>query len=135
MNVIDVARQIGIIANCMLPITTLPDALLAFGDFAIRPRLSIDPARKSALDEVPTCSEVSVILLQCPESVNVIGQNANCDRLEGTPLPNSTIDLSQSVYPFGQQVTGPVGEHDSEKEDTTFDMGATIVGHDLSQHP
>lgn len=36
MDVIDVALEIGIVANRVLPIATLPYALLAFGRFACR---------------------------------------------------------------------------------------------------
>src|SRR5579859_922408 len=132
MDVVDVAREIGIIANYMLPITTLPDALLAFGNFTIRPRLGIDPTGKSALDEAPAASKVSVIFRQSPESMDVIGQNTNSNRLEGTPFLNGAIDLSQSIHLFDKQLAGPVSEHDREKEHTTFYMSTTIVGHNLS---
>jgi hypothetical protein len=36
VNVIDMTRQIGIIANRVLPVTSLPDALLSFSDLALR---------------------------------------------------------------------------------------------------
>jgi hypothetical protein len=37
------------------------------------------------------------MLGQCPESADVIGQNANGDRFEGAALLNGAIDLSQTV--------------------------------------
>src|SRR5256885_17082196 len=44
MDVIDVPREIRFIANGVLPIATLPDAFLALGNFAFRPRLRFKTA-------------------------------------------------------------------------------------------
>ena len=38
MNVVDMAFEIGVISNRVLPVTPLPDALLSFSDFARRSR-------------------------------------------------------------------------------------------------
>jgi hypothetical protein len=38
MDVIDVALKIGVVANAVLPIATLPDAFFPLGDFAFGAR-------------------------------------------------------------------------------------------------
>src|ERR1700744_2864912 len=44
VNVVDVTFEIGIIANSMLPIATLPDTFLALGNLTRRPWLRLDAA-------------------------------------------------------------------------------------------
>ncbi len=42
MNVIDMAIEIGVIANCMLPISPLPDTFFTLDNFTRRSRLCIE---------------------------------------------------------------------------------------------
>ena len=44
MNVIDMSFEISFIANSVLPIAALPDALLPLGDLAFRSRLRFEAA-------------------------------------------------------------------------------------------
>jgi hypothetical protein len=66
--------------------------------------------------------------------VQVIGQDANRNCFKGPPLLNSTVGLPQPIDFLDQQIARTVGENDREKEDTAFEICATIAGHDASYH-
>ena len=97
MNVIDMALKIRLISNRAFPITTLPDTLLAFADFACGSRHGIKSSRKAALDQAPTYGEIVITLRQRPNRVNVIRQDTDRNRFKRPALLNRPIDPSQTI--------------------------------------
>ncbi len=54
MNIVDVTGEIVFVADGMLPITALPNTLVAFHNLATRSQVGgREKARKSALDKAP----------------------------------------------------------------------------------
>jgi hypothetical protein len=74
MNVVNMALKIGVIANRMLPISTLPNTLLSLIYLARGSRPWSEAARKPALDQAPARREVGVTLRERPNRVNVKGR-------------------------------------------------------------
>jgi hypothetical protein len=134
VNVVDVTFEIGLIANGVLPIAALPDAFFALRDLALRSRLRFDGARKSALDETSASREVAIIFGQCPQSVDVIRQDANGNRLKRTPVLNTSIDRSQAIDVFDQQIARSVGKNNREEKHAALYICTKIVRHGLSYH-
>jgi hypothetical protein len=75
VDIIDVSHQIGIVANCMLPISSLPQsvfsALVTITCHAARD----DVPREQAFDALPSAGEVGVVRRECHDDMQVIGQN------------------------------------------------------------
>jgi hypothetical protein len=71
MDIVDMALQIGIIANGVLPIATLPDALLSLARLACGSRQGDKASREAALDQAPAGGKISISFRQCPNRVNV----------------------------------------------------------------
>jgi hypothetical protein len=82
VDVVDMAREISVIANRVLPIPTLLDTLFALRRFAFRSRPRFDPPGKPALDEAPSDGKIRIMLRQGPKRVEVIGQDANRNRFK-----------------------------------------------------
>jgi hypothetical protein len=63
MNVIDMAREVSVVADGMLPIATLPNSLVAFRDLAgAPPCICGKPAGETALDDGSSVEENSTHL-------------------------------------------------------------------------
>ena len=60
--------------------------------------------------------------------MNVVGQDADCDRFERSAPLDRSVDLTQAVDLIYQETARPFGENDREKE-----KGATF-GSDLPRH-
>ena len=134
MNVVDMALQIGVVANGVLPIATLPDALLSFGNFACGSRLRIKATRKAALDQAPARGKIGVAFRQGPEGVQVIGQDANRDRFKRSTLLDCPVNPPEAVDLLEQKVTRPFGKNNREKENAALDFGSTILRHNELYH-
>jgi hypothetical protein len=98
VDVVDVALQVGIIANGMLPIATLPNSALAPADLARTARsIAGKSAGKSSLDQAPAQRKIRIAFRQRPNRMQVIRQNSDCDSLERiTPL-YGRIDAPEPV--------------------------------------
>ncbi len=132
MDIVDIALQIGIIANGVLPIATLPDALLSLARLACGSRQGGKAAREAALDQAPAGGKISVSFRQCPNRVNVIGQDADRDGFEWAALLDGSIDNSQSINLVHQQPARPVGENDGEEENAAFEFRSDVSWHEQS---
>jgi hypothetical protein len=61
VNIVDMALQIGIVPNGVLPITTLPNSPLASGNLAgAALHVADKPARKSALDQAAAQRKIGI---------------------------------------------------------------------------
>jgi hypothetical protein len=133
MNVVGVAFQVGVIANSVLPVTALPDALFTLDRFAGRSRgRRIKAAGEATFDQAPASREVCVPIRQRPERMKVIWQYADCNRLKWAAVSNQSIASSQAFDFIHQQVCLTVGDHDREKENASFDLGTAILRHGKS---
>src|SRR5438309_6987127 len=98
MNVIDMTLQIILVADDVLPMAALPNSLLALGDLAWgSPCIDGEPARKTALDQAQSKGEVRIAYRQRPQSVQVVRQHTNGDRLKWKALLNGRVDPPQPV--------------------------------------
>jgi len=89
VDVVDVAGQVGLIADGVFPVAALPNPLFPPRDLTgAAMRIGSDPARKSALDQVPAQRKVRVALRQRPYGVEVIRQYADRNRLERITVLN-----------------------------------------------
>jgi hypothetical protein len=130
VNVVDMALQVGIITNSMLPITTLPNSPLASGNLAgAAEHVTAKTARKSALDQAPAQRKIGLTRRQRPDGVQVVRQYANCHRLERIAFLNRNVDSPEPFYVPHQDVTRSVGESDREKEKAALDVCTTVSRH------
>jgi len=91
VDVIDMARKIGIISNGVLPIAPLPDSLFTLQDLARRSWASFEPPGKPTLNQIPPAGKVTVMFWQSPERMNMIGQDANRDCFKGPAFTHCTV--------------------------------------------
>src|SRR4051812_18050877 len=83
VNVVNMSGKIGIIANCMLPVAVLPQAALMFlraprRRSCRRFRQVEALLRNKFFDEAPARWVVRVVLWQCPDAMQVVGQKDEC---------------------------------------------------------
>src|SRR5690242_16448828 len=131
MNVVDMKLEVGIITNGVLPVTTLPNPSFAPGNLAAAAlHLPGEPAREAALNQAPSQRKIGVAPRQGPEGMYVVRQYADGDRPERIPFLHSHVDTPEPIDMPDQDVTGPVGESDGEKEGTAFNVDTTISRHD-----
>src|SRR5215216_5952806 len=105
VNVIDVALEVGLVTDGVLPIAALPNSFVALGDFAQRPpSIAGKRPRKAAFDQVPTSRKICIVIWQRPDGVQMVWQNANRDGLERVPLFNGPVDLSQAIDVAYQEI-------------------------------
>ena len=78
VNVIGMARVIPGIAQRVFPVATLPDSAFALVRTTRRQRFAADLfMRERRLDEASACGEIGIVLRQCPDGVEMIGQHHN----------------------------------------------------------
>ncbi len=105
MHVIDMACEIVIIPDRMLPIAPLPDAAFAFCYAAFRnPLPGNEAAREGRLDQPPPGGKGRVALRQRPDCVQVIRKHNH--RVDGDrmPLPRLTKRGPQIIDVVRQQL-------------------------------
>ena len=96
MNVIDVPRKIAFIAERVLPITPLPKAALAFAGTARRNTfLGRQAMREDRLDKTPSQRKIGIVFGQCPDGMQVIGENDDRIDIERMTPPNIAKRLAQ----------------------------------------
>ena len=116
VNVINMPFQIRVVANCVLPIAALPDALLTLEQLTFRALLPFQTARKTALDQIPSRRKIGVVFWKRPDGMEMIRQDANCDRLERPTLLDGLINSPQAINMVHEQRTRPISEDDREEE-------------------
>src|SRR5262245_10221116 len=83
VDVIDVAREIRVITDCMLPKPSLPDSRFASAYLAPRSqRCRTQPAGKSAFDLSPARCEIGIARRQCPNGMEMVRQDADSIRFK-----------------------------------------------------
>src|SRR6187431_2576526 len=75
MNVVDVAGQIVLIADRVLPIAPLPDAALTFGSATGRNSLTCKVARKRRFNQPPARWKIPIVLGHRPDRMEMIRQH------------------------------------------------------------
>ena len=92
MDVIEVASQIVVVADLVLPESPLPHTrFVSLGRRRRQPGLheSLRLASDAPFDQGPAASIIRIIRGQGPPRMQVIGQHHQCDRLEGELLADS----------------------------------------------
>src|SRR5581483_1569863 len=117
MDVVNVALQVRLAADCVLPIAPLPDPLVALCDLAGRTRTGARKhAREAALDQTPTRWVVGVPDRQLPDCMDVIRKDADCDRCKWMMLLNPSVRGPKRVDIVDQRFARAIGQGHSEKE-------------------
>lgn len=78
VDVIDMAGEVGVVADLMLPIAMLPDGLLAPRQarrVGCAPEYIGAMLGEAGLDQPPAGREVDIARRQCPDAVQVIGHH------------------------------------------------------------
>lgn len=84
MDVIDMPREIGFVAQRVFPIATLPQAALAFtGTAGGDPLAGGQAVREYCFDEAPAQRKIGIAFGQSPNGVQVVGQNDDRLQIEG----------------------------------------------------
>ena len=84
MHIIDMAGEIMVTSDRMLPVAALPNASLAFSAPGQTDRLLAgDASRKPLLDEHPAYGVVAISLRQGPDRMHVVWQDDPRDGREG----------------------------------------------------
>ena len=87
MNIVEVSCEIGIVADDMLPKSSLPNALLTFRKTARIPLDWLMRAHETLgegfFDETPSQQKIGVTLRKRPNGMNMIGQYDECVDVEG----------------------------------------------------
>ena len=121
-------RIVGIVADHVLPETTLPHASFAPLAAALREAFArLDAPGKIALDQTPAGREIGVPGRQGPDAMQVIGQNNDGLDGEWPALTGRLEHLPKVVNVFGQEFPAAFQERDREKERTARNKGANVV--------
>jgi hypothetical protein len=122
MNVIDVAREVGIVADGVLPKAALPYAFFASADFTPASlRIGRETAGEIVLYQAPAAGKIRVVGREGPNRVQVIGQDADRNRLEGVTSACSRVSAAKPLDVPHEEAGRTVGESHSEEEPTAFD--------------
>jgi hypothetical protein len=84
---------------------------------------------KAALDEVPAQRKIRIVRWQGPNGMQVIGQNADRDRLERIAPLSRDIRAPKPIYLLEQKIARSVRERHGEEKGTSLDFGTTVACH------
>lgn len=131
MDIIRVAGKVGLVAYLVLPISMLPDSLLAF---PLSRRIGYPPEcvgtmlGESGLDQAPAGREVGIVGRQSPDTVKMIGHDDNRIDVERTRMTNGPKSIAQRTNGFVRRQNGATTiRHEREEEGTARHDGASIV--------
>ena len=129
-NVIHVGRVVGVIADRVFPISTLPDTgfTLAYERRASVSRMR-DAAGKQRLDRSPTGRKIGVAGRQSPHAMEMVRQNDEGVDMKWPGPPRFSNGVAQGVD-FGHQKMGaPIEQIDREEITASRDSVAAVVRH------
>lgn len=135
MDVFHVLDQVALVPNLVLPEAPLPYCLLTLPPPRWRDAFSIGlrtRAGKGTLDQPPARREVSVSFRQCPDTVQMVGQEDKGIDLEGMTRHYVPERLPQTgdVFRVAQEPSSAVGD-DGKEVGPTF-RACTSVFHLLN---
>ena len=130
VDVIDVGREILVVADRMLPEPALPDAALAAPQPYLRAPLASGQATgENRLDQAPAGREVRIALRQRPNAVEVIGEDDPGVDRERVAAAGDTNGVPEQVdTPNEEVVAAPLEQVDGEEIASAGDTVATVVG-------
>jgi hypothetical protein len=130
MDVVDVTSEIVFVADGMLPITSLPNTLVAFRNLASRSQFwGWEQPRKPALDKAPARWEIEIFFWQGPDRVQMVRQYADRNSFEVVTFYNKSVRLAEMIDMPHKKVTRPVGKRYRKEERAARDLCATISQH------
>ena len=131
MDVIDVVAVIGLVADQVLPISTLPDAAFAaslaygrsmFGDGNLPAEILLDPP--------PTAREIAVSGRQGGDAMQVLGQDDPCIDPEASPSCGVHDGMLEKVQsPDQQVVAAPFQQVHGEEVCAARVPKTSVIGH------
>jgi hypothetical protein len=92
VRVVNVRRKVGVIADRMFPVSSLPDPAYAPVDDDRRSRFTdAYGLQKPFLDRAPTAGEIGIAFWQGPQAVHMVGERnpgVDVERRANADLPN-----------------------------------------------
>jgi hypothetical protein len=134
VNVIDMGREVIVVADHVLPVTALPDASLAAAGAGLgSPLAAGQGAGEDRLDQPPAGRKIVVAGWQRPDAVEVIGKHHPGVDGERAAAAGDANRLAQSVNVANEEVVAaPLEQVDGEEIASAFDAMATVVGNGAS---
>lgn len=131
MDVIEMAGEIPLVADCVLPIAALPDTAFAAAGHSRRSRFDgRQRLGERDLDRAPAAGEVGVAFWQAPQAMHVVGEHdPGIDTKRSAGSPNG---VAERIDVPNQKIRAPVQQIDREKEGSARDPVAAIVRHGQS---
>src|SRR5262249_27889734 len=130
VNVVDMARKIGLVADCVLPIAPLPYSLFPLSAFARAPvRIGRQTAGEVVLDQAPAAGKIRIVYGQRPDGVQVIGQHADRDCLKRIALLRPSVGVAQPPDMAHEQIGRAGGERHGGEKPSSFDPYSMILRH------
>jgi len=129
VDVIHMPLQVGSVADLVFPKAALPQTFFSLASFACGPEARREVSRKRALEQAPAAGVVGVAFRQCPDGMEVIGQDANGEGAEGTGLQRLAIGLAKERDFLDQQPGATVGQGQGEEPGAAGHGAAPVVRH------
>jgi hypothetical protein len=130
VDVIEMPGKIGLVAQGIFPISSVPNPALAFAGAADRDLLASGQAtREGAFNQAPTLGEISIVLGQGPNHVRVIRQDHSGIDRKGMPCPDTAKCRPQQTDILGQQHEPKVGQISREEKAAAEEKVAPIIWH------
>ena len=104
VNVIDVPREIALVAQCVLPVTSLPNTAFVLAGAACRNLLlRRKSTRECRLYQPPASREISIAIGQGPHGMQMIRQHHDGIDGEWMSCPRVSESRAQVADVFGEQ--------------------------------
>jgi hypothetical protein len=129
VDVIDVAGEIVIVADQMLPEPPLPELIFAPLVTGERNPVTSQRPAEASLDGAPAVLVIGVAGRQGPQGVQVIGKHDDRVNGKGALAPHAAQDLPQELGSPGEKIGPPVAQGDGEEVRSAGDAGAPVADH------
>ena len=78
-------------------------------------------------DQIPAPGKIRIVRRQRPDRVQMIGQNADRDRLERIAFAAGRIGAAQAIDMAYEKVARAIGESQREEEPAAFNPDSTVL--------
>ena len=127
--ILHMRRHVRRIANMMFPKPSLPNAPLLPRNMATSQVSLWQRTRKSRLDQPPPRREIVVATRQCPDAMQVVGQNDPSVDLKGPLRPGRGNRAAQYSHMVNKQTRPPLLQGYGEEHRGSRNLRSDIVRH------
>ena len=130
VDIIDMGREIVIVADRMFPKAPLPKAALAPPQSCLRaPLTDGQVAGEDRLEHAPSCREIGVALRQRPNAVEMVGKHDAGVNHERSAPTDHTDGMPELIdVPRQQIVAAPLQQIDGEEVTPSMHAMAAVIG-------